>query len=32
MAQQRAGQSLFSAVLDVAKGAFRFTTGATRQA
>lgn len=27
MAQQRGGQALFSALLDVAKGAFRFTTG-----
>ncbi|MBI3222149.1 MAG: FecR domain-containing protein [Nitrosomonadales bacterium] len=27
MARQRDGQSLFSAVLDVARGAFRFTTG-----
>lgn len=27
MAQQRRGQALFSALLDVAKGAFRFTTG-----
>jgi hypothetical protein len=27
LAQQRGGKSLFSALLDVAKGAFRFTTG-----
>ena len=31
LAQQRDGQSLFSAALDVAKGAFRFTTSALAQ-